>query len=809
MAALHCFHCSEPVRTGDRYRLEVDGEERRFCCPACQMVAETILGGGLQDYYRFRDEPAARPEEADDYSAYDEPLIQQQSVQRHGDGSLEVSLLIEGMHCAACVWLLEQQLQGQPGVRRAQVSLDRQRAMVHYDGERLRLSDLCRAIARVGYRPRLDRPDQAEALYQREQRLALRRLGVAGIGMMQAGMFGLAMHIGLVQDLSEPLRDLLRWVSAVVATPVVLYSAQPFFVNAWHGLRRGRPGMDVPVALAIGLAYVVSLWATWRGSGDVYFDAVGMFTFLLLGGRYLEMRARHYSGRRVSDLNSLLPGMVLRIDPDSGEAERVALASLVAGDVVLVQPGQTVPADGTVLDGQPRISSAVLTGEFEPRRFAPGEAVSAGSVNGEQPFRLRATATGADLRLHAVQRLMQQAAASRAPQALMADLLARVFVLAVLAVAALVFGWWWLHDRGNALWVTLSVLVVTCPCALSLATPTALTAATNALRRAGCLVTESGVWERAPRTTDVVFDKTGTLTRGVLTLRECRPLAELDEARCRELAAALEVGSSHPIALAFGASRLVPDEVDYPLGRGALGRFGDAWYRLGRPDWAWPGEELPAPDGQGLWLLLADERRPLAWFGLDDALRPEAAEVVAELQGRGLRVHLLSGDPSPAAARLGEQLGMDEIHTGASPEDKLEQVIALQRQGRRILMVGDGVNDLPVLAQADIGVAMQGAPDLAKTQADCILLQSALGGLPLLLDKAVATRRTIAQNLAWALGYNGLALPAAAAGLVPPWLAALGMSASSLIVVLNALRLQRIRAGSVEEETLPWPASTS
>lgn len=809
MTASLCYHCSEPVLTGLRYRLRVEGVDQAMCCPACLMVAETIIGGGLSDYYRFRDQPSPRPGGEDDFSAFDDPVVQQQCVRRSVDGSNEVSLLIGGMHCAACVWLLEQQLQQVPGVHRAQVSFDRRRAVVQYDADTVRLSALCRAIAAVGYQPQPDQPNQAEALYQQEQRLALRRLGVAGIGMMQAGMLGLAMHIGLVQDLSEPLRDLLRWFSALVATPVVLYSAQPFFINAWRGVRSGRPGMDVPVALAIGLAYIVSLWATWYGRGDVYFDSVGMFTFLLLGGRYLEMRARHYGGRRVSDLNSLLPGSVLRVEAD-GAPVSVPLASLVVGDRVLVQPGQTLPADGVVMEGEPEISSAVLTGEFEPRRFRAGEKVSAGSVNGEQPFQLEVTATGADLRLHAVQRLMQQAAASRAPQALMADRLARIFVLAVLLVSALVFGYWWYHDPDSALWVTLSVLVVTCPCALSLATPTALTAATNALRRAGCLVTDSGVWERAPHTTDVVFDKTGTLTHGALTLRECLPLAAMDERRCREVAAALEAGSNHPIAQAFGAARFLPDTVEYPVGRGARGMIDGREYRLGRPDWAWPAGDRVPPGEYGLWLLLADDERPLAWFGLDDSLRPDAPAVLAELQQRGLSVHLLSGDPSPAAARLGQTLAMDAVRTGASPEEKLDYVAALQVEGRRVLMVGDGVNDLPVLSQADIGVAMQSAPDLAKTHADCILLGEALGSLPLLLDKAVATRRIIAQNLAWALGYNSLALPAAAAGLVPPWLAALGMSASSLLVVLNALRLQR-RAPHVSATGVqwPWPASTS
>lgn len=810
-----CYHCSEPVLTGSRYRLHIEGVEQLLCCPACRMVAETIIGGGLGDYYRFRDTSSPRPDGSDDFSVFDDPAIQQQCLRPTRNGGTEATLLISGMHCAACVWLLEQQLQSLDGVGNAQVSLDRHRALIRFDAERISLSDLCRAIAAVGYQPQPDTPDQAEALYQREQRKALRRLGVAGIGMMQTGMYAVALYFGVVQDLSEPLRDLLRIVSALVATPVILYSAQPFFIGAWRGLRMRQPGMDLPVALAIGLAYSASLWATWSGQGEVYFEAVTMFTFLLLGGRYLEMRARHYGGRRVSDLNSLLPTSVLRLSPDSnGAPATIPLSSLAVGDRVLVQPGQTLPADGTIADGNPEISSAVLTGEFELQHFQCGDAVSAGAVNGERPFQLEVTATGADLRLHAVQRLMLQAAASRAPLTLMADRLARFFVLRILVIAVAVFAVWLYLDPSRALWVTLSVLVVTCPCALSLATPAALTAATNALRRCGSLVTNSRVWEQAPRITDVVFDKTGTLTHGALTLRECRILGSLDEARCRRLAAALEAGSNHPIARAFDSADFLPDSVDYPVGYGASGTVGERQYRLGRPGWAWPHRLLSPPGEQGLWLLLADDREPLAWFGLDDSLRPEAPAVIAGLQRRGLCLHLLSGDPSPAAAALGQRLEMDRIRTGASPTEKLDYVRALQQEGRQVMMVGDGVNDLPVLAQAEIGVAMHSAPDLAKSSADCILFNADLAALPELFTKAQATRRTIIQNLTWALAYNTTALPLAAAGLVPPWAAALGMSASSLLVVCNALRLQRDPRpspppSSPPGETLRWTASTS
>lgn len=787
-----CYHCGEPVLTGDRYSLQREDEMLPMCCPACLAVASTIFDGGLGRYYRYRDQPGSRPETTTDFSAYDQPDFLSQILRHHADDSAEVSLLIGGMHCAACVWLLEHQLQRLPGVSRARVSLDQQRALVRFVPDQVPLSRLCQTMADIGYLPQPDTPDNAERLYRAEQRSALRRLGVAGIGMMQVGMYALALHVGALQGISDELRQFLRWISALVATPVVLYAAQPFFLAAWRGIRQLRPGMDLPVALAIGLAYLASLWATWQDHGEVYFDSVSMFTFFLLAGRYLEMRARHYSGRRVSDLQSLLPTTTLRLEgAENRQPTTVHLSSLQIGDRVLVQPGQTVPADGTVVNGTPELNSAILTGEFAPRRHSPGQSVSAGAVNGDQPFTLQVSAVGADLRIHAVQRLMQQAAASRAPQTLLADRIARGFVMAVLILAALVFTLWWQWAPERAFWVTLSVLVVSCPCALSLATPVALTAATNALRHHGLLVTRAEVWEQASAVTDVVFDKTGTLTRGLLSLRQCRPLAHLTETQCLDVAAGLETGSNHPIAWAFGVSNLTVEGIRHHVGNGVSGSINGIDYRLGRADWAWPATALSPPADSGQWLLLADLQQPLAWFELDDQLRPEATEAITGLRNQGLCLHLLSGDPSPSARTLGESLALDHICTGASPEQKLAYVRNLQQEGRRVLMVGDGVNDLPVLAQADIGVAMQEAPDLAKTRADAVLLAADLKLLPQLLNRSGLCRRVIRQNLVWALGYNSLALPIAAAGWVPPWLAAIGMSASSLCVVLNALRLQR------------------
>ncbi len=790
-AALHCYHCDLPVMPGEIYRSEIDGAERLFCCPACRLVAETIVAGGLGLYYRQRTEAGNRPADEADYSAFDDPRLLARCSRIEDDGEHSATLLIGGMHCAACSWLLERQLQRLPGVRSIHINLESQRAWLRWDPTQSSLRQACEAIAGLGYEPQPDTPDQAAALRQREDRAMLRRVGIAGIGMMQVGMLSVALYIAGPDGMSPAYRDWLRGFSLLLATPVVLYSAQPFFSGAWRGLRRLQPGMDVPVALAIGLAFIASIWATLRGTGEVYFDSVTMFTFLLLGGRYLELRARHYGGRIASDLGSLLPAAVWR-QQDDGQVESVPLLGVAAGDLLLVKPGQVVPADGIIAEGSPQISEAALTGEFEPVLRQPGDSVTAGTGNGDVPFLLRVTATGPDLRIHALAALMARAGSERpGPGAVMVDRVGRWFVVGILIIAAAVFSSWWQIAPEHAFWVMLSVLVVSCPCALALAAPTALASATRALRSRGLLVTRAAVWEQLAQVSDVIFDKTGTLTRGEPRIEEVIVVGALDAGQALEVAAALEATTEHPLARAFPEPGRLARNTRIEPGQGIEGEVDGCRYRIGRPGFAWPSASLEMPATPGQWLLLADEQTPIAWFRLGDPLRDDAARAVARLRRHGLRLHLVSGDPSPLTRQLGQQLHFDAIEAGASPEHKLHILRELQSGGRRVLMVGDGLNDLPVLAGADVSVAMTGAPDLAKTRADAVMLSPRLDNLNLLLNHAARTRRIMRQNFAWALGYNSIGIPLAAMGLVPPWLAAIGMSASSLLVLCNSLRLQR------------------
>jgi len=810
-----CFHCGLPVPPGGRWRVEIGGEVHPLCCPGCEAVAQAILDQGLGDYYRHREGPGRRPDEAvpdalRELVIFDDAALQRDFVREGAEGSREASLAVEGITCAACAWLIERHLGRQPGVRAVSVSLASHRARLVFDPEQTPLSRLLLAFSEIGYVARPYSPDRQEALLREEERRALRRLGVAGLASMQVMMFAVGLYAGALQGIEERYRDFLRGVSLLVATPVVFYSARPFFAGALRDLRGREPGMDVPVALAIGSAYLASALATLTGRGEVYFDSVCMFTFFLGLGRYLEMRVRHRSDARMRRLLVRVPQTARRMRAD-GAVEVVPLRALAAGDRVRVRAGETLPADGVVEEGEGALDESLLTGEPMPRARSVGDAVLAGSQNVESPLVVRVTRVGRDSTMATLLSLLDRAQGERPQIARIADRVARFFVAGVVATAAGVGLWWWATSPADAFRIVLSVLVVTCPCALSLATPAALAAASNGLAGIGLLATRGHTLETLARVSHVVFDKTGTLTRGAPSVTAVHPLRGLSRADVLARARLLESHSEHPLARAFaqppdafGTEGVPGDEatrVRTAANLGVEGLLAGRLHRIGRPDWALalsPAQEVAAPPFApiGQCVLLADEEGALAWFELRDEPRTDAAASVAALGSLGLEIELLSGDPSPAAAELAARLGIHTARAGASPQQKLDHVRALQARGAVVAMVGDGINDAPVLAQAQVSIAMGSGSDLARIHADAILLGDGLDALVLGVGWARKTTRVIRENLAWALVYNLAALPLAACGYVAPWMAAVGMSASSLLVVANALRLSEVHTRS-------------
>ncbi|MDQ2078458.1 heavy metal translocating P-type ATPase [Marinimicrobium sp. ABcell2] len=796
---MSCYHCGLPIPDRAFYPVTISGREERMCCIGCQAVATAIVDGGLESFYRFRTEANSRPDAEqtlaiERWRVYDLPEVQSEFVLELDEHQRQASLLLENITCAACSWLIEKHLHSQPGVRSVTVNMVTHRCTLVWDADQQPLSELLLELAAIGFTPHPATDKHQQDLLRHENRLALMRLGVAGFGMMQVGMLAVYIYTGATGEWLH----FFRWISLLLVTPVVLFSSWPFFRGAWIGLRRNNLTMDVPIALGIGLAYIASAWATVSGGGEVYFEAISTFAFFLLAGRYVEMRARHKNRQGFGNLAQLMPLTARRLDET--EETLVPVKSLRPGERVLVRAGETFPCDGRVQTGHSAAMEALLTGESRPVPKTAGDPVIAGTLNSDSPLTVEVVATGAGTRLSAIERLVDQAARDKPWQVALADKVARYFVAAVLVVCSAVFAFWWWYQPDRALWVALSVLVVTCPCALGLAMPTALAAATTNLRQRGFLVARGHVLEGLTRVSRVIFDKTGTLTKGSFVLEEVRLCDSMPREQALAISAALEASANHPLAAAFEPWRGESQATDVRqyTAAGVEGRVEGRRYRLGNNEFA--AEILPtqapppAPDDK-LWLLLCSEEKPLAWFAVADEVRPGALQLVQQLTREGLAVELLSGDRSGAVAELAGVLGIKDFRAGASPEDKLTRLREVQAAGDRVLMMGDGINDVPVLSGADVSVAVASASDLAQTKADSVLLNDNLTTLAAAITLSRRTRRIIAQNLGFSLSYNLLALPLAAAGMVAPWVAALGMTASSLVVVLNAMRLSRGGAG--------------
>lgn len=717
------------------------------------------------------------------------------------DGWWETYLAIDGMHCAACSLTVEQALGQLPDVEGVQVNGATAMARLVWQPGRSRPSAWMAALQGAGYTA-LPAGDMLLAAPRLQaQRLMLWRWLVAGFCMMQVMMYALPAYVAGPGEITPDVQALLRWASWVLTLPVVLFSCWPFFATALRDLRGRRIGMDVPVALGILITFGASTAATFDAAGpwgaEVWYDSVTMFVFFLLSGRLLEQRLRDRTAGSLEALMRRLPDSVERQGAD-GQFERVALRRLIVGDLIRVLPGEVIPADGIVTAGDSRVDEALLTGESAPLQRGIGGVVIAGSHNLSGLLLVRVDRVGAGTRYAGIVALMEQASVQKPRLARIADRIASPFLLGVLLASAAAALWWWPVDPAHAISVAAAVLIVTCPCALSLATPAATLAAAGALARRGVLVRRLQALESGASVDTVVFDKTGTLTedRMAVLMRRARP--GTDPTQALHLAAALAQHSHHPVSRAIvqAVAGAVPgaENITEIAGHGLQGRIaGDAAgrvLRLGSAAYCGaPPQDTPA---RGPQVHLADGQGWLASFEFEEALRPDARPAVGGLQAMGLRVQLLSGDQTGAVLRLAGRAGIDEAYGQRTPEDKLAHVRSLQRRGRRVAMVGDGMNDGPVLACADLSVAMGHAVPLAQAKSDFVVLGSRLADVPALLLQARRTRTIVRQNLLWAALYNAVCVPLAILGFMPPWLAGLGMAASSLLVVLNSARLARI-----------------
>ena len=709
----------------------------------------------------------------------------------------ESSLRIAGMHCAACAGTIEAALRAVPGVLDARVSAAAQCATVRWDDRLTRVSLLVRGIEAAGYGASPDTAAAARAERTRESRTMLWRLFVAAFCAMQVMMLATPAYVSAPGELAADQKRLLDWGGWLLTLPVLCFSAAPFFAGAWRALRTRRIGMDVPVALGIAVAFIASSGAAFDPTGpfghEVWFDSLTMFVSFLLGGRWLEMRARHRAEVALESAATGLPDAVQRVLPD-GHTESVSARRLLPGDTVRVPVGQAFPADGALVSGTTQVDEALLSGESRPLDKTAGASVVAGSINLGAPVLMRVERVGADTRFEAILALMRAARTQRPAMLASADRWAAPFLWSVLVLAAAAGIVWSFIDPSRAAWVVVAVLIVTCPCALSLAAPSAFIAAAGAMGRRGVLLRRLDAIEGLARMQRLFVDKTGTLTEGrpgAIELRRVGSPAASDDTLFG-IAAALAAWSTHPVAAVIAAAHTPAgvawrDVREHP-GRGLEGLDADGRrWRLGAADWVSADSDTSA----AMQAWLACDGVPMAGFVGDERLRDDVRDAIAELQADGVQVELLSGDAPAQVERIAAVAGTTHFAAAQTPEAKLAALGRAQARGEVVAMLGDGINDAPVLARADVSFAMGEGALVARTQADGVLVSNRLGDLVRARSLARRTLRTVRQNFAWAAAYNAACVPLALAGWLPPWAAGLGMATSSLVVVLNSLRLAR------------------
>lgn len=789
-----CYHCGLPVLPGTRYATVILGESRPMCCPGCQAVAQTIIDNGLGDYYKYRTEKALKGDIDLDaklakLTAYDQDEIQQEFIVDENQYQL-IQLTIEGISCAACGWLIESQLGRLKGVNKVAVNVAARRATVSWSKQQTKLSDIMLKVEQIGYHALPFQQDQHEASYQEENKSYLKRLGLAGLMTMQVMMLAIALYFGIFGNIEEQTKHYFHWLSFVLATPVVLYSGSQFYSNGLNGLKQKNVNMDLSVTLAVWGTYIASGWATYTQQGDIYFESVCMFIFLLLISRYLEHRSRHKAAQISANMLKYIPVSATLYEDG---ATRTCLAKkLEKGQQVIVKAGETIPVDCIIISGSAEIDESMLSGEFEPVKKQPGASVFGGTINLTSSLVLEVQSPLKQALVNQIMRMQELALADKPKIAQYAELASQKFVIVILVLSLASYIAWLFIDPSRAFWIAIAVLVATCPCALSLATPTALTSTMARLNRAGVLVKRADILQQLNDIDTIIFDKTGTLTEGAFTITKVFSTSEdVDQQQLLQIAASLEAHSEHPLAQAFSKkSLLLVDNVEIKQGFGIAGDIAGCSYKIGSARYV----NLTLDQNKSLdWANLFVQRNGqlVGAISLSDKVKSEAKQVLQQLPPAEQLI--LSGDNQTNVAEVANTLSIGQYFYEKSPAQKLTLVKELQNSGRQVLMIGDGINDAPVLALASASIAIGNAADMTKRSADIILLANKLDALPLLFAISTKAQQTIKQNMIWAIGYNLLVLPLAIVGILTPWMAVIGMSASSVIVVSNSIRLLRFQ----------------
>jgi len=813
-----CFHCGLPASGSTACHGDVAGEQQLFCCSGCLSVCQVIHEAGLDGFYerlKKREISIAPPPDAPaDIDQYDLQEVQQEFTETLANGSRQARLMVEGIHCAACVWLIEKALSGMDGIIKAEVNLVHHRLLLQWQPDQISLPAVMTRLAALGYAAIPFNLENVEGTLYKQNRQLLFRLGFAAFGAMNIMWISIALYAGAFSGIGAEYRQFFYWVSCAIATPVLLYSGGPILVSAWRGLRQANLSMDLPISIGALATFTYSLWQTVQGGKHVYFDTVVAFLFVILIGRYLEALARRNASSATLRLLELQPRMATRLT-GNGKEERVAVRKLIPGDQLRIKPGDKVPADGIVVEGRTHIDESMLTGESQPVHKQPGSRIAGGTVNGENPLVMQVQKTGSSTVLARIIHLVESAQGSKARIQQLADRIAPWFVATTLLLASLTFLYWWTQAGfDTALLAATAVLIITCPCALGLATPMAIAVSTGFAAKNGVLVRNGEALERLSEITHVVLDKTGTLTTGHMRVTDILPAdTNHDKSRLLQLASALERHYSHPLAAAICASveaKGLPfpacreQQLQPGMGIGGNVDGQEVWVgnqRLMHANSIAISDSITEScsnieSEMAVPVLIAANGILLGLLRIEDQLRDSAFELIASLGQGGIGITLLTGDSKSAADHLQQQLlahttSPIQIIADVLPEDKANHIAVLQEQGEHVLMVGDGINDAPALAQADISIAMGSGTDVSMECSDIVLMGSDLKRIPWAIQLGRRTLKTIRQNLSLSLAYNIVLVPVAMAAWVTPVFAALAMPVSSLLVIGNAILIRR------------------
>ncbi len=803
-----CFHCGLPIVAGADYRAQLDGAERRFCCFGCQSVCGAIFDAGLQGYYQRTPEGALLgppPEPPKDIEIYDFDEVQQEFTTCSGD-TRDIHLLVGGIHCAACVWLIERGLQRVHGVRSAEVNLAAKRLHLRWDNSRSKLSDVIRALAKIGYAAVPYDPESAEGIIKKANRAMLFRLFFAGFAMMNMLWISIALYSGANRD---EFRDFFHWIGLALATPTLLYAGYPFYRGAFGGLRGGRLTMDMPIAIGLSVTYAYSFYVTVGASriGEVYFDTVTNLIFVILIGRYLEGMFRHQAISATKRLMELQPRVAIVMH--GGQEQMTPIRGVKPGDRVLIKPGYKVPVDGIVIEGHSAVDESMLSGESAPVSKSIGAQVSAGTVNTDGALLVEVRSTMQNTTLAKIIRLVEEAQSSKAPIQRLADTIVPWFVLVTLVCATITFFIWSSKDFEIALMAATSVLIITCPCALGMATPMSIAVASGLGAKYGILVKNGLVLETLSKVNHFVFDKTGTLTEGRMSVAQMHVAPGAVAQEVLHSAAAVERYSEHSVAKAIISEAQQLNYRDIAVtgfkataGLGVEAEVGGQAVLLGSAEWLTrcgialdaelqaKAHELEAQAMSCVHVAIGGAHQ--AVIALADKLRGDAQQLINELRAAGIKMTLLSGDRRPVAEAVARQLGGMEVIAEVLPQDKDQVIRQLRQHGAVVAMVGDGVNDAPALIRADVGIALGSGTDVSVESADIVLMHNELDKVRLATLLSRRTLRTIKQNIGLSFVYNAIMVPLAMMAMVSPLVAAITMPISSLVVIGNAARIRTL-----------------